>query len=251
MGRASGYVIVIIFECAVVVYIWFGAGQRGIGIRDLVGGSRVRPIHFLRDLAIAIVFLIVAAGVLSGLDYFVKTAPNPAIRNLLPRTPIELALFLASSLTAGFCEELIYRGYLQRQFTALTHTVAGGNCPASDRIRPQSRLPRVAIYSVDRGASGNAWAAGVLASKSAPRYNRACNARRSHRHSSRPSSPLISATYYPLLISLGIVRRSRASSSRAPSHPTLLEWRYVALQSSVSRRTWCDSLAVNAALVEC
>ena len=30
------------------------------------------------------------------------------------------------SLTAGFCEELIYRGYLQRQFIALTWTVAGG-----------------------------------------------------------------------------------------------------------------------------
>ena len=33
---------------------------------------------------------------------------------------------MAVSLTAGFCEELIYRGYLQRQFTALTHSVAGG-----------------------------------------------------------------------------------------------------------------------------
>jgi CAAX protease family protein len=29
-------------------------------------------------------------------------------------------------VTAGFCEELIYRGYLQRQFTVFTHTVIGG-----------------------------------------------------------------------------------------------------------------------------
>ena len=27
------------------------------------------------------------------------------------------------SLTAGFCEELIFRGYLQRQFAALTNSV--------------------------------------------------------------------------------------------------------------------------------
>jgi uncharacterized protein len=33
---------------------------------------------------------------------------------------------LATSLTAGFCEELIYRGYLQLQFTVVTHTVTGG-----------------------------------------------------------------------------------------------------------------------------
>jgi membrane protease YdiL (CAAX protease family) len=126
IGRAFGYVLVIIFEWALVAFIWFGASQRGIQMADLVGGSWTRPIHILRDIAIAIGFLIVSAGVLSGLDYFLKTAPNQAIRNLLPRGPIEVVLFLATSLTAGFCEELIYRGYFQRQFTALMHSVASG-----------------------------------------------------------------------------------------------------------------------------
>ena len=126
IGRAFGYIVVIIFEWMLVAFIWLGASRRGVQMADLVGGSWARPIHILRDIAIAIAFLIVAAGVLSGLDYFLKTAPNQAIRNLVPQGPIEVALFLAVSLTAGFCEELIYRGYLQRQFTALTHSVAGG-----------------------------------------------------------------------------------------------------------------------------
>jgi uncharacterized protein len=126
IGRAFGYIVVIVFEWAVVAFIWFGLGRRGIRIADLVGGNWARSIYILRDIAIAVAFLIAAAGVLSGLDYFVKTAPNQAIRNLLPQGPIEVVLFLATSLTAGFCEELIYRGYLQRQFTGLTHTVAGG-----------------------------------------------------------------------------------------------------------------------------
>jgi membrane protease YdiL (CAAX protease family) len=126
IGRAFGYILVIIFEWALAAFIWFGASQRSIRMAELVGGSWARPIHFLRDLAIAVAFLIVSAGVLSGLDYFVKTAPNQAIRNLLPQGPMEVVLFLATSLTAGFCEELIYRGYLQRQFTALTRAVAGG-----------------------------------------------------------------------------------------------------------------------------
>jgi len=124
-GRVSGYVVVIIFEWTVVAFIWFGT-TRGVGISGLVGGSWARPIHILRDLLVAVAFLIVATGVLNALDYFVKTAPNQAIRNLLPQGPIEVVLFLATSVTAGFCEELIYRGYLQRQFTALTHTVTGG-----------------------------------------------------------------------------------------------------------------------------
>jgi CAAX protease family protein len=126
IGRALGYIVVIIFEWSVVAFIWLRVSQRGIRMAELIGGSWARPIHFLRDLAIAVAFLIVSAGVLSGLDYFVKTAPNQAIRNLLPQGPVEVVLFLATSLTAGFCEELIYRGYLQRQFTALMHAVAGG-----------------------------------------------------------------------------------------------------------------------------
>jgi uncharacterized protein len=126
IGRAFGYVLVIIFEWAVVAFICFGARQRGIRIADLVGGSWARPIHILRDFLIAVAFLIVATGVLSVLDYFLKTAPNQAIRSSLPQSPIEVVLFLATSVTAGFCEELIYRGYLQRQFTALTHAASGG-----------------------------------------------------------------------------------------------------------------------------
>jgi membrane protease YdiL (CAAX protease family) len=39
---------------------------------------------------------------------------------------VETTLFLLLALTAGFCEEVIFRGYLQRQFAALTHAVAGG-----------------------------------------------------------------------------------------------------------------------------
>jgi uncharacterized protein len=126
IGRASGYVLIIIFEWVVVAFIWFGTRQRGVRIADLVGGNWARPLYIFRDFLIAVGFLIVATGVLGALDHFLKTAPNQAIRNLLPQSPAEVVLFLVTSLTAGFCEELIYRGYLQRQFTALTHAVSGG-----------------------------------------------------------------------------------------------------------------------------
>lgn len=116
----------IIFEWVVVAFIWLGTKQQGVRIADLVGGDWTRPVGILRDFLIAVAFLVLATGVLGAMDHFLKTEPNQAIRNLVPQSPIEVVLFLATSLTAGFCEELIYRGYLQRQFTALTHGVAGG-----------------------------------------------------------------------------------------------------------------------------
>jgi uncharacterized protein len=45
---------------------------------------------------------------------------------LLPHGPVEIAFYLLLTATAGFCEEVIFRGYLQRQFTVLTRSVAGG-----------------------------------------------------------------------------------------------------------------------------
>ena len=39
---------------------------------------------------------------------------------MLPHSPAERALWVAFAGTAGVCEEIVYRGYLMRQFQALT-----------------------------------------------------------------------------------------------------------------------------------
>jgi hypothetical protein len=45
---------------------------------------------------------------------------------LLPQTPMEMSLWVVVSIVAGISEEAIYRGYLQKQFTALTQSVPAG-----------------------------------------------------------------------------------------------------------------------------
>jgi membrane protease YdiL (CAAX protease family) len=42
-------------------------------------------------------------------------------QKLAPGSAIELLLFLLLSLSAGICEELVFRGYLQQQFTRVSH----------------------------------------------------------------------------------------------------------------------------------
>jgi membrane protease YdiL (CAAX protease family) len=125
-GRAAGYAMVMVFEWIVVGFIWYGVSRRGLRLSDLVGGSWSRPIAALRDLGLAIGFLVASGLVLNGLGYLLKVAPNEAIRNLFPHGPTETVVYLMLAMTAGFCEELIFRGYFQRQFVALTQSAVGG-----------------------------------------------------------------------------------------------------------------------------
>jgi CAAX protease family protein len=125
-GRVVGYAVIMAFEWALVGFIWLGLALRGVRMADIIGGNWMRPIAVLRDLAIAIGFLLVALGVFNGLGHLLKAVPGAAIRALLPRSPTEVFLYLMVTLTAGFCEETIFRGYLQRQFAALTRAAGGG-----------------------------------------------------------------------------------------------------------------------------
>ena len=124
--RAIGYVLIIVIEFAILGFIRFGVSRRGVRVRDLIGGAWARPVYVLRDLGIAVAFLIVSGLVLNALGYLLKAASNQAIRNLFPQGRLEVVLYLMVALTAGFCEEVIFRGYLQRQFAALTGGASGG-----------------------------------------------------------------------------------------------------------------------------
>lgn len=126
-GRAWGYVLIATFEWVVVGFIWYGVNQREVSLRDLIGGRWARPVAVLWDLAIAVGFLVICGGgVLNGLGYLLRVAPNQALRGMFPHGPTEIILFLVLALTAGFCEEVIFRGYLQRQFAAWTQAAVGG-----------------------------------------------------------------------------------------------------------------------------
>src|SRR5581483_199557 len=125
-GRTASYLVVMGFEWALTAFICYGLSRRGTRVADLVGGSWPGLRAIARDLGIAIAFLVVSQLVLTGVSRLVKAVPNEAIRNMLPRSNTEIAVFLLLTVTAGFCEEFIFRGYLQRQFTALTQTVVGG-----------------------------------------------------------------------------------------------------------------------------
>ncbi len=128
-GRIITYVATIVWEWLLVAYIYWGARREGVGLRELVGGRWASPEVALTDVAIAVGFWIVAAAVLAGLSFALGLAHPEQLQQakkqlgeLLPRSRTELELWLGLSATAGFCEEIMFRGYLQKQFTAATRS---------------------------------------------------------------------------------------------------------------------------------
>jgi uncharacterized protein len=126
-GHVITYSIVILMEWAMVGFIWWGLSRRSIRLSDLIGGSWARPLYFLRDLGLGIVFLVVFGfALLQGISYLLKPETPKTMLTMMPQNWFEMILWVLMSLTAGFCEEVIFRGYLRRQFSALTRSLVGG-----------------------------------------------------------------------------------------------------------------------------
>jgi membrane protease YdiL (CAAX protease family) len=125
-GHIGGYIFVIGLEWSLTAFIWFGIRRRGIRLGELIGGSWPSLGAVLRDLGVAVLFLVVSNVVLTVLALLLRATPNRAIRSVFPNGQTEVVLYLLLAMTAGICEEIIFRGYLQRQFAALTKSKTGG-----------------------------------------------------------------------------------------------------------------------------
>lgn len=102
-----------------------GLKRNGTRFRDLLGERWTGAKDVARDVAIALAFW--GAWTLAEAVVEPLLGPNQAkaVNAMLPRGPVEIAVWVALSLSAGFCEEAIFRGYLQGQFRAITGSVPG------------------------------------------------------------------------------------------------------------------------------
>jgi uncharacterized protein len=122
-NRAGLYLFMICFELILLSYVWFlGLRRSGIRFADVVGGKWTRAADVGRDIRVAFLFwlvvlaFLVTAGHLMGQNLQAKKV----FVMLMPRGPLEMILWVVLSITAGFCEEFVFRGYLQKQFFAFT-----------------------------------------------------------------------------------------------------------------------------------
>jgi membrane protease YdiL (CAAX protease family) len=117
-------------QFVLILLIWFGIRLRGVRMRDLIGGRWKTVEAFLLDAALAFGFWITSILLLFGIRVALGTidlhnmqkSVDDTVRLLGPMAPhtyLEAGLFVLVSVCAGLFEEIIFRGYLQRQFGAL------------------------------------------------------------------------------------------------------------------------------------
>jgi len=126
------YLWTMAWEWVLTAFVYVGVRKR-MTLRELIGGRWGDAEDVLIDLVIASGFWIAAVAVLGAgakalhLDQAGKfDSMRRQLGFLIPSTTLELAIWFCVSATAGICEEIIFRGYLQRQFAGITRSMAAG-----------------------------------------------------------------------------------------------------------------------------
>ncbi len=131
-SKIPQYLWVMAWEWILAGFVYLGIRKR-IKLPKLIGGRWAKPEDVLLDLLVAAGFWLAAIAVLGAgakLMHLDQAGKFDSMREqlgfLIPGTTLELLVWFCLSATAGICEEIIFRGYLQRQFAVLTRSMLAG-----------------------------------------------------------------------------------------------------------------------------
>jgi membrane protease YdiL (CAAX protease family) len=154
VNRLRTYGVTAVLELVLIGWVAFGVRLRGISIRSLFGKMSGGVGSIVADAGIAILFWMGSLMALATLAFMwmsieaavthrpipIPTGPSGkttsphlpedqaarAVAQLAPANGKEIACWLLLCMLVGVAEELVFRGYLQQQFTAWTRGAAAG-----------------------------------------------------------------------------------------------------------------------------
>ena len=118
-----GCLLSIFYEWGMASWAWGGVQFKGGDLRVLTGGRWTSLRSFALDVAIAIPFWVVWELTAWLVHLVVDRVNTPTTPYHPPTGLVEVMLWILLSISAGICEEIVYRGYLQQQFRAATRSV--------------------------------------------------------------------------------------------------------------------------------
>lgn len=118
-SAAPLYLSLIAAEWGLFVYVRKGLRRSGTTLSELVGGRWAGPRDVLVDVVLAAAVMSLWWGLNAAWERWAGPSTAVSIRPFLPRGAVESLLWIVLSASAGICEELVFRGYFQRQLAAL------------------------------------------------------------------------------------------------------------------------------------
>lgn len=117
------YLSLIFGQCGLLYYVWKGLRRTGTKLSELVSGRWMSVKDVLFDAVLAAGLWMIWLLTQRTWDGVFGLGHAASISSLLPQQPMELVLWVVLSISAGFSEEVIFRGYFQKQFEALTRNM--------------------------------------------------------------------------------------------------------------------------------
>jgi len=111
-------------DWALLYYCWAGVHHRGGNLKTLSGGRWTSWKSVAVDIGIGLPFWMLWEATAYGVHRLLGPSSAKSVDSLLPQSLLEILIWIGTSITAGICEELAFRGYVQRQFQTLTGSVA-------------------------------------------------------------------------------------------------------------------------------
>jgi membrane protease YdiL (CAAX protease family) len=118
------YLTAICMDWAMLYYCWIGVHRRG-GTLRMLAGERWRSAKALTvDVCVGLASWVVIECASFGVAWLLGSNSAKSVDSLLPKSAVEVLLWAAVCATAAICEELGFRGYVQRQILAFTGSTA-------------------------------------------------------------------------------------------------------------------------------
>jgi uncharacterized protein len=126
-NRVQFYLLTVLAEWILFALVLAGVWRSGVPVQEVVGNRWRSAREVLRDIGIALGFWVVALGLLQGVGWLLHISDDGRdVQAMMPHGVAEIAAWIGLSVTAGTCKEKMFRGYLQKQFMALTQNAPVG-----------------------------------------------------------------------------------------------------------------------------
>jgi membrane protease YdiL (CAAX protease family) len=127
LDRVRFYLRTIAFEWVMLGVVLLGVRFHGASMYTVLGERWRSSRDMLRDIGIAAGFWLISTIILSAVSLHPHDSqPSAVVKAILPNGWLESTLWIALSISAGICEEAIYRGYIQRQLISITSSAPAG-----------------------------------------------------------------------------------------------------------------------------